>query len=505
MAGKAKHPKDIEAEKSKKKLETKNQQQVENKTTEVNKKPNESNDTKSTIGLSEPVFSSEGKPCWIVKRTEKKSISDLKKPTSEIIKENRPLIDAIIFELKPSGIWKCKRCGAETENTIEIPTFCPSCDRQTNFQQITKVFNPDLWKIPIWKDIENLDMKLTYKKMLDLIKKLIVFSDEIEYKIYALWIISTWKLESWGTVGFPCFIGLPNSGKSQALILIHYLGYRAPKASGVTMAAIPRLCHHHNVTLLIDEAHNKLNPENETGAGLLDFIKDSYKRGSVYISCDNNDQEKLIVTKNFGFKAFAGEKTFNTGLLTRGIIFWMMKANPEIAKFEYVEDELRNVQTELLNYRLKTDNPPDLGNDFPLKGRTREIFESIIATAKHIGIPYDDILNYAKERDKKEDEELKSSLQGEILSIIKENEESPFKPDAPDRIELHEILQNLEWEVNKENSQKLGYYLKNLGLTTKKIDKIRFIFLQEPENAKRLKLLYRRYKLVDDSRQKTID
>lgn len=499
MIAKEKHLKEVKAEQDNKELEPEKGMKItKEKAIEKNKKLN-------TINIPEPVFSNEGKLCWIVKKTEKKSISDLKKPITELIKENLPLIDIITFELKPSSLWKCKRCGAEIEFTNGIPTDCTACNRQSTFQQITKEINPDLWKIPIWKDIKDLDMKTTYKNMLDLIKNLIVFSDEIEYKIYALWIISTWKLESWSTVGFPCFIGLSNSGKSQALRLIHYLGYRAPKASGVTMAAIPRLCHYHNVTLLIDEAHNKLNPENETGAGLLDFIKDSYKRDSIYITCDNNDQEKVIVTKNFGFKAFAGEKTFNTGLLTRGIIFWMMKANPEIAKFEYVEDELKTVQTELLNYRLKTDNTPDLGNDFPLKGRTREIFESIIATAKHIGIPYDDILNYAKERDKKEDEELKASLHGEILSIIKECEEDPSKTDASDRIGLPEILQKLDWDPIKENSQKLGYHLKNMGLTTKKIDRIRYIFLQEPENAKRLKLLYRRYKLVDDSKQKTID
>lgn len=466
-------------------------------------------DTKtSNINIGEPVLNEKNELYWLHKHFKKQS--EKIRTAKEILEKDVPLIEVPYFSLEKQGIWTCNRCGARIFSNPNRPEICykdqGGCDRASTFRPYTKIINSDLWKIPFWKDIDNLDMKTTYKKMLELIKKLIVFSDEIEYKIYTLWIISTWKLECWTTVGFPCFIGLPNSGKSQALRLIHYLGYRSPKASGVTMAAIPRLCHYHQVTLLIDEAHNKLNPQNETGAGLLDFIKDSYKKDSVYITCNNDNQEELVVTKNFGFKAFAGEKSFNSSLLTRGFIFWMMKANPEIAKFEYVENELREIQTELLNYRFKTDNPPDLGNDFPLKGRTREIFESIIATAKHIGVPCDDILNYAKERDKKDDDELKASLQGEILLIIKDHEENPSADDiALERIELNNILENLEWEVNKENAQKLGYYLKNMGLITKKIGKIRYIFLQDPENEKRLKLLYRRYKFVDDSKQKTID
>lgn len=454
------------------------------------------------LEILEPV-SNEGKLFWLVKKTTKKSGSNTNRSIKEIIKENALLIDVVTFELKPAGLWRCNRCLGEFEFNSGTPQHCPKCDRQSSFHQITKEINPDLWRIPKWQDINKMDLKQLYIEVSELIKQLIVFAEPIEYKIFTLWIISTWKLESWETVGFPCFIGLANSGKSTALRIIHYLGYRAPKASGVTMAAIPRLCHYHNVTLLVDEAHNKLDPKTETGSSMLDFIKDSYKRDSTYITCDLNDQSKLIVTKNFGFKAFAGEKiTFNPALLTRSFVFWMDKADPPIAKLSYKENELADLQNKLLNYRLKTDAPPDLGNDFILKGRTREIFESIIQTAKHIGIPCDDILQYAIDRDQKEEDDLKNSIPGEILVIIKRFEETLWN-NEPDRIDIQEILTELGWSEN-DSAQKLGYYLKNMGLATKKINRIRYIFIQEPGNSKRLKQLYKRYKLVVEEKQRTL-
>lgn len=360
--------------------------------------------------------------------------------------------------------------------------------------------NPDLWKIPEWKDIppEELDMKKLFEDTLSLIKKLVVFQKEIEYKIYVLWIFSTWKLEAWDTVGFPVFIGMPDSGKTRALRIIHKLAYRTLKASGTTQAVIPRLCHYYNITLLIDEAHAKLNPRTESGARLLEFVKDSYKKGAVYIVSDNNDQQKVIVTRNFGFKAFAGEKSFNPSLLTRSLPFWMDKAEPEIAKLSYVEEELGRIQTALLNYRFKTDNPPDLGNNFELRGRVREIFESIIATGKHIGIPVDDIIEYARNRVKEEFEALKDTPQYEILTILKKGEETPFSENEINRISTDTILIELGWfnENSKEalrNRQKLGYIFKDMGLKTKVEKDGRFLYYNENED--RLKQLYRRFKL----------
>ncbi len=454
--------------------------------------------------FTEPIIS-EGKPNWLIV-TQKETYPIDDRTPEEIIKRPQEPIIKTSFEVKPEGLWQCQKCGAMIQSNPEPPIECykdqNGCERHTNFKPILGVINPDLWILPTWEDLprEELDYQKTYTELLDLIKRLLVFSSEIEYKIYALWIISTWKLETWDSVGFPIFIGIPNSGKTRALRIIAHLGYRCPKASGITADSIPRLTHNYNATLLIDEAHSKLNPKTESGSRLLEFIKDSYKKGSIKMVCDNNDQTKIITYRNFGFKAIAGEKSFNPALLSRGLIFYMDKADPEIAKLSYVADEINRIRTILLNYRFKTNDPPDLGNDFVLKGRNREIFESIIATGKHIGIDVSDIIEYAQNKETIEEEALQGTYAYEILQIIKEFEENPHLSDSPEKIKTDDIIDKLGWftDDKKEDHSarmRLGYQFKDMGLQPKRSGGINYFDFKYGNNENRLKILYKRYKL----------
>ena len=402
------------------------------------------------------------------------------------------------FFVIPPNVQECTKCGMRYVSKRRI-TFCQHCNRKSLFSQKTPGINPDLWQIPEWRDLQNLNMKDLYEKAMELIKKLIVFQNEIEYKIFTLWIFSTWKVECFETVGFPVFVGPPTSGKSRALDIIHELAYRAPKASGVKPAAIPRLTHYYNITLLIDEAHTKLNSRTEQGTELLDFIKDSYRKGSVYIVSDKNNDDQVIVRRNFGFKAIAGEKSFNPALLTRSIVFWMEKAKPEIHKISYVENELNDIRTTLLNYRYKFPCSPDLHNDFELWGRNREIFESIIRTGMQIGVDVSDIIEYAKEKEKEEKEELKNSIEYEILSAIKNGTVTPYSDGEIDGVFTDTILTNVGWNSNnpdelRRNRQKLGYILKNMGIKTRRTAQGRFIPFDI--NEKRLQQLYKRFGMV---------
>lgn len=427
----------------------------------------------------EPVLNTNRKPMWLYKCKDE-------------------------VQLLEQGLWKCNKCGATIQSTEEKPAKCNRPNNQcdsTSFSKFTDTINPQIWVLPSWNDYSEIDMMETYHQMVDLLKKLLIFDKEIQYKLYCLWIISTWKLEVWETVAFLSFIGHPNSGKSRALSLITRLGYRAIKAAGITSPAIPRLCHYHHVTLLVDEAHNKLNRGRSGGSELVDFIKDSYKQGSTYITCDNDDQSKVIVTNNFGFKAFAGEKSFNPGFLSRNIIFWMERGEPDISKLSYVQEELASFRSKLLYYRCKCDNPPDLGNDFCLKGRTREIYESIISTAKHIGIDTDDIIAHALEREKEESDELRDSIQYDVLSIISNYEGTDAdKDDDGLSIPLKYLLAELGWESGDDNAdrkelQQLGYIIKDLGLKRKRTSNGRSIPLFTEPNMSRLEKLYRRYGL----------
>ena len=231
----------------------------------------------------------------------------------------------------------------------------------------------------------------------------------------------------------------------------------------------------------------------------MDFVKDSYKRGSTYITCDNDDQTKLIVTNNFGFKAFAGEKSFNPAFLSRSIIFWMEKDDPEIVKLSYAIKELLDIRSQLLYYRFMCDDPPDLGIHFILKGRTREIYESIISTAQHIGVDVKDIIYHALQRDKEEVDELQDSVQYEILLVIKNYEgvKSDYEGDD-NSIRLQYLLYRIGWDSglisdDRKTLQKLGYIVKNMGLKRKRTRNGRAIPLFEEPNISRLNRLYKRY------------
>jgi len=170
-----------------------------------------------------------------------------------------------------------------------------------------------LWELPELKTFEQLDMHEVYNNMLEISKKVLGFSEEIEYKIFNLWIISTWKQECWDTVGFPVFIGPYNSGKSTCLQTIAQMGYRIVKSINPTFAVMPRLTHYHRGALLIDEAHDSLNPG--TNSQKLGFIKDSYKRGSTYLSCDNNNQKGVVATKNLIKKVLWQQRILDLRLL----------------------------------------------------------------------------------------------------------------------------------------------------------------------------------------------
>jgi len=425
----------------------------------------------------EPVLNKEGKPLWLTKEKDK-------------------------FWLKEPVLWRCNRCGAFIQATSGKPSKCYTeqggCNLASTFTKVADTIDTSLWKLPTWTDLSKLDMLIVFNTMLALIKKLLVFPEEILYKIYILWIISTWKLEHWDSVGFPTFIGIPNSGKTRALLVIAELAYRALKTSGVSQAVIPRLCHYHNVTLLIDEAHDRLNPRKNMGSELLNFVKDSYIRGSTYITCDNDDQSKVVVARNFGFKAIAGEKSFNPALLSRSLVFWMDKDEPEIPKLSYAEKDLQSLRSQLLAYRFKTGCPPDLGRDFCLKGRTREIFESIISTGKHIGVGVEDIIEYAKNRDRESAEDLKDTVEYDILAAIKNCQENPHTGDDPRRILIDRILNGIGWFPPEEtelrkNRQKIGYILKNMSLKIKRTTDGRAIYVYETHNERRLEKLNKRY------------
>jgi len=464
----------------------------------------------------EPVYLEDGTKKWLnVKKflTKEAITKDGSKNAKEIIlaEQRGDTLDVIKtkFQLKKESVWQCLKCGALIQSNPKAPILCDKeqggCDRMTSFKVITKAVREDYWKIPIWKEIKDLDTFELYDSILGLLKDLAVLPEEIHYKILTLWIISTWKRESWETVGFPVFRGIIGSGKTRVLNVIQELTYRCVPCATATFSALGRLSHFYNVSITVDEANSQLNPRTESGVQLLNFIKQSYKKGSKYVLADTDDPEECRSINNFGFKAFAGEKSFNPALVSRGIDIFMEKAEPMGRKLQYYKDEFERIRTLLLNYRYSVSDPEDLGENFILTGRTREVYESIIATGIHIGQITDDIIEFAQLCEKESEEELQGTIEYEILLYIKNcqenigSEDTPGQErlggeDAPEIIIFNELADAIGWGESKQK-QRLGYVLKNMGLTTKRTRQGRAIPLTDLKNARHINYLYRRYKV----------
>jgi len=455
--------------------------------------------------ILEPVYNEKKELCWLTRKYIQKTVGS-PKPIKEVIAENKPLEEMPFFNLVRQGLWCCQKCGVLIGSIPDAPTECyedqRGCGRQSTFKPYTKIINPDFWKIPTWNDIP--DTAGVYNNLYDTNKKCIVFVEDIQYKIYTLDIISSYFMDSWETIGFSAFIGLIESGKSRALDIIAETGWRMINAgSGISFPAMVRGSHLYGAGILIDEAHDKLRSDTETGQQMIDFLKPGYRRGSHYIIADKENPEKIISYNNFGFKAFAGEREFDRAMMSRSKIYQMEQDYPEIQNLKDIREKFNIIQTTLLNLKYKRNTKiPELPENIEINGRNLEIFEPTIRTAMFLGIDYQDIIEYAKQRKEEEIESFRNTDEWDVLHAIKGDEENSKLFDAPEEISYHEIILKLGWEdivINGKTrtpNQRLGYTLtKKLQLKTKKKHEGTVLLLNDPKNERKLKYLYRRYKV----------
>ena len=455
----------------------------------------------------EPVICDD-KPTWLQIRTREiyhvVSGRSAKKTAEEPLD---PEID-VAFSMKPQGLWKCKKCGAVIESNPEEPFECydyqGGCGRKSSFEVVTGKINIKRWKLPHWKDIpqEDISMITTFDDLKDILKRCIVFPEVIYYDIFALWIVASYKRESFNAISFLMFVGLVESGKSRGLELLRELGYQMIHTLGVTFPAMCRYTDNYHAGILIDEIDNKTDKRTEDGRRYLDFLKPSYRRGSIYATADKENQKDTMEYDTYGFKAFAGERGGSDyAFLSRCIIFKMEQEDPEVPELEYVQDELDEIQNILLNYRYKFNNPIRLPIDFPLKGRDREIFGCLIQTAQHIGMEYDHIIDFIKERKQEIIEDLQETNEYIILKAIYGTETKETLIDAPEVLSYADIAEDCGWdtgtEEDKKKRQRIGYILhKKFHLKTKRMGHGTALLLNDEKNKRKLKNYYKRYRIT---------
>lgn len=335
-----------------------------------------------------------------------------------------------------------------------------------------------------------------YYKILELTKKIIVFKHEIEYKIYALWNIATWKYDEFWTVPYFGFMGEIESGKTRALEGIEQFGYHAMGVSTVSVASVPRAIESLRATLLIDEAHHQLLNGTDKANELLGIFKSGYKKGMKYTVCDYDDENKVIGRDVFGFKAFATTKSFHSDLHSRSIIYWMEEAEPEIKDMREIFDDARRIRSLLCAYRYLVDAPPNLDlAKIPLRGRILEIFEPILRVALQFELPIEDIIAYANLQRVQQRENLYNSIEALILQAIY-REHVMYK----ERKILLRVIASEVFPEEKRGAQKIGYRLRDMGIPTKRTTSGTIVDFTNSDVTEKLAYLYKKYNTAELSK-----
>jgi len=340
------------------------------------------------------------------------------------------------------------------------------------------------------------DIRKLYDEILNLTKKFIVFKSEVEYKIYTLWNIATWKYDEFYTVPYLGFMGEIESGKTRALEGVEQFGYHAMGASNVSVASVPRAIESLRATLLVDEVHHQILNGTDKANELLGIFKSGYKRGMKYTVCDDDDKNKVIGRDVFGFKAFATTKSFHPDLHSRSIIFWMEEAEPEIKDMREIFDDARRIRGMLCAYRYLVDAPPNLDlAKIPLKGRILEIFEPILRIALQFGLPIDDIIAYSSLQRRQQRENLYNSIEALILQVIY-REHITYKER---KISLKVIASEV-FPEDRRGAQKIGYRLRDMGIPTKRIAIGTIVNFTNSDVTEKLAYLYKKYNTAELSK-----
>jgi hypothetical protein len=341
----------------------------------------------------------------------------------------------------------------------------------------------NMYPIPTYRP--ELGIVKLYGNVDDITKQLLVFPDAVTHKIFNLWTISTWDIKNYATIGFLSFVGLPDSGKTRFLELLHELAYRGVLCQ-TTEVAIPRISHKYQATLLIDEIH-KLGTDERNF--LVRFLKPSYRIGSVYIKCDKDNDTGIVALRNFGFKAFAGEKSFKDDALdSRCINIRPDKEVPKVKEISYLQKEIDSARSQLLNYKVATKEYTNLGNEYTLNGRIREIYNPLLITALNLGIDTKDILEHANKKNERNQSNMEETDEYAIIDYLVR------AVTHTTEVFTHELCTHVGCDYNISNAMRLRNMLKDMDIEFKGTGITRYIPLND-KNVRVIRKYQKRFNI----------
>ena len=294
---------------------------------------------------------------------------------------------------------------------------------------------------------------------------------------YCVWQIKqSWIYDRLNTINYLRFLGDTGQGKSRALAAIGFLHYKPIKTSGAsTVAPIFRVINKWKGTLLIDEFDLKKSDET---ADFIKLINLGFEKGNPIMRCDQNNFENILYFDPYCPKVIATRKPFDDKATESRCFTNIMRGTtdkkiPAILDNGFYSDAMK-LRNKLLMWRFKNYDKinireyrdVDLGDIEPRTKQTHlgllPLFADDIDKLKFFK-------EYLLEHDKRIIEDRRTSFQGKIVTALCELVELGIKDIAPiDIIRQGEFI-NIRKPDELMNSNTFSKYLKELGLTDRKV------------------------------------
>jgi len=301
--------------------------------------------------------------------------------------------------------------------------------------------------------------------------------DERLYDVVAAWVFVSWLPEAFNAVPYLWIMGPKASGKTRLLEVLQCLCYRAMLAAHISDAALFRAIEAYHPTLLLDEASEVYNGDNQSN--VQNLLNSGYRRGQYVVRVGGleSGQPKLELFDVYGPKALAGLGGFKETLESRSVLI-LMEKNVREVEFTVDVDVAKKLRGRLLMWRFR--RLSDLScisgvscitqREIPRElsfcdGRFAELYTPLILVAND-GI--ESIVSSAKDAYESVMDEEKTSVEAQILMAILKTRPYLELGKLPTSVVTEKFNEGLT-EREKWGNRSIGRLMKRLGFRAKSL------------------------------------
>lgn len=389
--------------------------------------------------------------------------------------------------------WRCRNCGNKFYWPSKPEVICKKCEDCKYYDRATPEPLKEPW-YPYMRPVLSGNLDSIPQEIIGILKRWVVLQKPIEYQIIADWIIATYFYSQFQAFPYLSLDGVLNSGKSRMLKMLSWFSYRPILHASLSPSVLVREIDEFHPVELIDEVDTKFNNKSDRGRDFMDLMLEGYTQGSSYTRCKQGEDKGIVRHKVYCPKAFAGRRITYSALNSRCINISMRKETPEVEDLpKTLPDDVQEIRSKLLYLKLIGETL--LVPEVALHGRTREKFLPIIAVEHHFNGDYSDIVEYGEKAEVKQDKEMTSTLEADILGEINNQ---LYDVGEWERARPKYIAERLDVKP-----EVVGWSIKSMGIPITR-DKIgKYINLQDTETKDVLKELYKRHGIDADQKKLT--